>query len=49
MDRSAKRNTDQDKTSHPTSAVRTVISWIVETDRQYRAAQSFIDETHKKY
>lgn len=42
------RKSDHAKTQQSASAVRSVISWLVEADREYRAAQSFINETHRK-
>jgi hypothetical protein len=41
-DRSAERST----TTERPSPVKAVISWLVETDREFRVAQSMINETH---
>lgn len=48
MERFTSRKPDHAKTSQTVSAVKTVIAWLVESDREYRAAQTFINETHKK-
>jgi hypothetical protein len=39
---------DQAKTPTNSSAVRAVISWLIKTDREYRVAQSMVNETHDK-
>lgn len=47
MDRFAKdRSAERITTTERTSPVKAVISWLVETDREFRVAQSMINETH---
>lgn len=36
---------DNDAIEKP-SPVKVLISWLVETDREFRVAQSMVDETH---
>jgi hypothetical protein len=42
------KRSEQTKTSEKSSPVRAVISWLIETDREFRVAQSMVDETHNK-
>ena len=37
------------KTSGRASTVMMVVSWLVETDREYRTAQSIINERYNKH
>ena len=41
--------TDRAKTSAKPSPVKAVLSWIVETDREFRVAQSMVNETHDRF
>ena len=40
---------DRSKTSPKTSAVRAVITWLVEADREFRVAQSMVNDAHNKF
>lgn len=40
--------TTRAKTEQKTSPVKAVLSWIVETDREFRVAQSMINDTHDR-
>lgn len=37
------------KTSGKASTVQLVVSWLIETDRECRTAQSILNETYNKY
>jgi hypothetical protein len=36
------------KVSEKPSPVKAVISWLVETDREFRVAQSMVEDSHDK-
>ncbi len=42
------RPEDQSKTNSNASPVKAVISWLVAADREFRVAQSMVNDTHNK-
>ncbi len=40
---------EKDKVKEASSPVRAVISWLVEADREFRVAQSMLNERHNKF
>jgi hypothetical protein len=48
MEQQAKTQLHDTKVSDRQSPVRVVISWLIEADREYRVAQSMVNETHNK-
>jgi hypothetical protein len=48
MEKMKQDKAHQAKTSTKSSAVKVVISWLIETDREFRVAQSMVNETHDK-
>lgn len=48
MDHKPKAHTEESKAPEPTSPVKTVISWLVQADREFRVAQTMVNDTHKK-
>ena len=39
---------NRSKTATRPSAVKAVLSWIVETDREFRVAQSMVNDAHDR-
>lgn len=48
MERQIASKPDSAKVSTKTSPVKAMITWLVEADREYRVAQSMVNETHDK-
>ena len=48
MERDTHKRPEHAKTSSKTSPVKTVISWLIETDREFRVAQSMVNDTHDR-
>ncbi len=48
MDRTPKAKADEAKAPEGISPVKTVISWLLEADREFRVAQSMVNDTHNK-
>ena len=40
--------TEKSKTTAKSSPVKAVISWLIETDREFRVAQTMVNETREK-
>ncbi|SFF73457.1 hypothetical protein [Roseobacter denitrificans] len=49
MDRNPENSFENQKTPIKPSPVKAMIAWLIETDREVRATQSIVDETHDKY
>jgi len=48
MEHTTDKRSEQAKTSAKASPVKTVISWLIQTDHEFRVAQSMVNETHDK-
>ena len=48
MDQSTPKANEQAKTNDKTSTVKAMISWLLETDREFRVAQSMVNDTHNR-
>jgi hypothetical protein len=48
MERKLKEHESELKTEGKSSPVKTVISWLVEADREFRVAQSMVNDTNNK-
>lgn len=49
MERNIEMAEKRDDTSAAKSHFRTLVSWIIEQDKQYRVRQSMVDECRKWY
>lgn len=49
MERTSKiSSADTANTTTKQSPVKAVLAWLIETDREYRVAQSMVNETHDR-
>ena len=48
MEQKNKVRQDDPKNPGPTSPVRAVISWLIDADREFRVAQSMVNDVHDK-
>ncbi len=48
MDSKPKPQPVEPKTSGKPSPVKAVLSWLIEADREFRVAQSMVNDTHNK-
>ena len=48
MEQTIVKRSEKTKTSAKPSPVKAVTSWLIETDREFRVAQSMVNETHDK-
>ena len=48
MEDHSKDRPEAAKTSEKTSPVKTVLSWLIEADREFRIAQTMVNERHYK-
>ncbi|MGC3940527.1 hypothetical protein ACOTTU_22220 [Roseobacter sp. EG26] len=49
MERPNKTPIDATRKPPKPSPVKAMIAWLVETDREFRVAQSMVDKTHKRF
>ena len=49
MERETKGSCESQTEPPKYSPVKAMIEWLIETDREFRVAQSIVNETHDKY
>ncbi len=49
MKRPIESPSEQNKSSQETSTFQAMIAWLVETDREYRTAQSLVEKTYRRF
>ena len=49
MKRTRIHQQEASKTTANASAVKAVISWLIESDREFRATQSMVNEAQKRF
>lgn len=49
MERDPENSFETQNTATKPSAVKAMIAWLIETDREFRATQRIVNETHEKY
>ena len=49
MERNPEKSFERQIAVTKPSPVKAMIEWLIEADREYRATQSIVNETHDKY
>jgi hypothetical protein len=49
MKRPIEPPSEQCKSPKETSTFKAMIAWLVETDREYRTAQSLVEQTYRRF
>lgn len=49
MTRRSEKQTDRARVTPSSSPVRTMLAWLVEADREFRAAQSMVEKFHRRF
>lgn len=49
MTRRSDKQTDQARVTPATSPVKAMLAWLVEADREFRAAQSMVEKFHRRF
>ncbi|MCV3269799.1 hypothetical protein [Roseobacter sinensis] len=49
MKRRGDKATDPARVTPSASTVRTILTWLVEADREFRVAQSMVEKFHRRF